>query len=267
MPLGYMLEPQPTDRCRFIDISSPIVFDVNIAAAMVGQGISAWRLLVLANNNSGPSDTIRVTGAADLAHISTPTYDSSLLSMWPSPDCGDYARVHTRIWVPAGRSEGYLRITINSTGPREPTADKTYPSGFKPVTYLDIGNLIISDGYIVGDAAAQGGTHSGINDGLSEELRRVMAEAGPVFPRIRPKSARRSFPIQLYGDNCHREARSLLAKIRRWCGVSRPIFLSENVNGIGNQMQAMVYGLFDSINDVSNDLRTATLELIITEML
>lgn len=250
MPLNYMISSdQPTDRCRFTDVTGPITFDIDLTVPMAAQGVTSWRLVSLLYNNSSSTGTWSVIGAATPAGITSPTYSSGSMSLWPSPDCHTWARVHSRLWVPAGRTEKFLRVTITDTAPRQP--DVTSASGFSTATHFDIGNLIVDFGYTTGDAGGDGGALYGSPiDGLKQEMRMVVAEGGPKFTRKRPMEQMRSFELVFTGPNAATEYYSKMSEIRRYVGSHTPIYLAEDLTGDEFQMEKQIFGLLH-LNDVS----------------
>jgi hypothetical protein len=248
MPLTYMTaSEQPTDRTRFTNVTVPIVFDVDLNAAMMAQGLSGWRLLVLAFNNSSSTGTWSIIGAADAAGIGSPTLSTGTMSLWPSTDCSSFARIHSRYWASPARTERYLRITINDTTPRQPDVTA---SGFSTATFFDIGCLLISRAYLVGEDGAGGVEYGSLVRGTDQQSRLIEAEGGPDFPRERPQKFRRSFNLIFAGENAEAEYYNRLAELELFAGNSRLVFLAHDITGTTFQMHRMVCG-FMTLMDVS----------------
>lgn len=250
MPLSYLISSdQPTDRCRFTDVTGPITFDIDLTVPMAAQGVTSWRLMALLFNNSSSTGTWSVIGAATPAGITSPTYSSGTMSLWPSPDLQTWPRIHSRLWVPAGRTEKFLRVTVNDTTPRRP--DETSASGFSTATYFDIGNLLVDFGYTTGDAGGDGGVlYSSPIDGLKQDLRVVVAEGGPKFPRQRPMEHMRSFELVFTGPNAATEYYAKMSELRRYVGQHAPVYLAEDLTATTFQMDKQIFGLMH-LSDVS----------------
>jgi len=237
MPLANMVSSQqPTDRCRFIDLGSPIEFTVDLSAAMSAQGVTSYRCIVLAYNNSSADGTFSVFGNLGFTIIDAP--------LWPTPDCGRFKRIHSYIYVPAGIPDTFLTISINDPNPRRPVISA---SGFAAADYFEIGNLLIDYGIRsdINNVVRQQGT---VTEGLDEESKLIVSEGGPTFPRIRPRSSRKSFSLRFRNKQSYRAG---MAQLRRDVGVSEAVMLIEDLNGAEFAMDGMVYGLFDGLQDVS----------------
>lgn len=237
MPLLNLISSQqPTDRCRFIDLTSPIVFTVDLTAVMAAQSVSSWRAFVLSYNNSSSTGTFSISGNLGYSLINHP--------LWPSPDCGRFKRIHSYIYVPAGVPDTILTVTINDTTPRRPVVSA---SGFTTANYFEIANLLVDYG-IRSDLSVAVRPQGTVIEGLDEEVRVVVSEGGPQFPRIRPRSARKSFSLRFRNKAAYRIG---MAQLRRDVGVSEAVMLIENLNGNQFAMDGMIYGLFDGLQDVT----------------
>lgn len=240
MPLSYLISSQqPTDRCRFIDLSAPVVFTVDITAAKIAQGVSTIRCIALLYNNASESGTFSVTG--DLG------YSNTRHLLWPSSDCADYLRIHSYIYEPNGIPDNVFTITINDTTPRKPARNA---AGYETASWFEIGNLIIDYG-ISSDLATAIRQQGTVSEGQDEEVKLVTSEGGAMFPRIRPRSNRKSFTLRFKTEAAYRAG---LAKLQRAVGISQAVCLIEDVgdtSGNGFQMQKITYGLFESLQDVS----------------
>lgn len=240
MPLNNLISSQqPTDRCRFIDLGAPIEFAVDLTAAKVAQGVSSIRCLILTHNNSSSTGTFSITGNLGYSKLNKP--------LWPSSDCADFLRIHSYIYEAQGIPDDVFTITINDTAPRKPARNA---AGYETASWFEIGNLIADFG--VGsnpiDVIRQQGT---VNEGQDEEVKQTTSEGGATFPRIRPRSGRKSFTLRFKNERAYREG---MAKLRRNVGISQAICLIEDVNdtnGNGFQMEKITYGLFESLQDVS----------------
>ena len=240
---------QPTDRTRFTNLSS-VNFDADISVAKSALGISTIRFIGLLNNNSGPDDTFSIIGSADSSSIGSPSYSSGSLPCWPSADISDKPRMHSFVFIPAGISESYFRFTINSTAPRR-VADTA--SGFRTVDYFEIGNLLISDGITSGQVltGVSGIKRGSLSEGQDEESRQVISEGGQTFSRVRPKPEIKTFSLMFKGPKADQEYRSGLAKIKRYCGVSRSVLFCDDMNADDFILDRMIYGLFQGWQDLS----------------
>lgn len=286
MPLSYLISSdQPTDNARFTSPST-IVFDIDMADAMLAQSITKWRLISLLYANSGSEDTFRVQGSTSISGLASSSYDSGFRWLWGGKDAStedpdtegyiDFARTHTLLFEPLGRTETYLRVTIHSiTSRRE--ADTA--SGFDLATYLDIGNLIVSDcitarnyDYSINGSDIKMGSYS---EGVSEEVRATISEGGPKFPRERPQSRTRTISLQFtdwgyQGSSIEDRIKFArqqyyrgLSKLHRYCGQHTPILFCEDVGyvaiagGVATVtpsdfiMERTVYGLLTGVQDVS----------------
>lgn len=239
MPLSYLISSQqPTDRCRFINLSPPIVFTVDLAAAKAAQGVSTIRCLFLGYNNSSSAGTFTVSG--NLGYSKTK-------ALWPSSDSKDYLRIHSYIYEPLGIPDNVFTITINDLAPRKAARNA---AGYDTAAWFEIGTLIADYGISSGltSSVRQQGT---VTEGQDEEAKIVTSEGGASFPRIRTRSGRKSFTLRFLNEATYRAG---MAKLRRSVGISQAIALIEDVNdthGNGFQMQKITYGLFDSLQDVS----------------
>lgn len=239
-PLNNMISSQqPTDRCRFIDLNSPIVFTVDLTAAKAAQGVSVIRCLVLTHNNASSAGTFSVTGDLGYSKLNKP--------LWPSTDSGDYLKIHSYIYEPQGIPDNVFTITINDPAPRKAARNA---AGYATAAWFEIGNLIVDYGISssIGNAIRQQGT---VSEGQDEEQKITTSEGGAVFPRIRPRSGRKSFTLRFLNESAYRGG---MAKLRRDVGISQAIMLIEDVgdtNGNGFQMQKITYGLLESLQDVS----------------
>lgn len=263
MPLVNLTKSseQPTDRCRFLNATAaPVSFDIDISDAMGAQGIDTWRIAGILYNNSGQDDTYRVTGAASPGGIGSPTYDSGTLPLWADSTYTPYPRVHTLLYVPGGRTESYLRFTFNISSPRR-RADTA--SGFAPVTYFEIGQLLIAHGAMSGDGISpltdSGIKHGSISRGQMEEARSVVAEGGPEFPRRRPSRQTKTLTmcfksrqggLEDSNNAVEQEYEATLGSIRREVGTSRAVLLCEDILSTTHRMSKTVYGIFGELSDV-----------------
>jgi len=237
MPLSYLISSQqPTDRCRFIDLGSPVSFTIDLTAAMAAQGVTSWRALVLTYNNSSADGTFSVSGNLGYSVVDKP--------LWPSPDSGSFRRIHSYIYERAGVLDPVLTITIDDPNPRKPALSA---SGFSTADYFEIGNLLVDFGIVSGldSVIRQQGT---VQEGLDEESKLIVSEGGPIFPRIRPRSARKSFNLKFLNKVAYRTG---MARLRRDVGVSEAVMLIEDLGGSSFQMDGITYGLFDGLQDVS----------------
>lgn len=240
MPLSYLISSQqPTDRCRFIDLGSPIVFTADLTVAMAAQSVTSWRVLVLTHNNSSADGTFSVSGNLGFSIINR--------HLWPSPDCTRYRRIHSYIYVPAGVPDTILTITINDPNPRKPAIN---PSGFEVADYFEIGGLLIDYG-IRSDLSQVVRPQGTVSEGLDEESKLIVSEGGPIFPRIRPRSSRKSFSLRFVNKAAYRDGMRGFGQMRRDVGVSEAVMLIENLNGVAYMMDGMTYGLFDGLQDAS----------------
>lgn len=259
MPLSYLVSSQqPTDRCRFIDLTSPITFTINLTAAMAAQNVTCWRCIALTYNNSSADGQWLVTGNLGY-NVSRARY----LPLWPSPDCTPFRRIHSYIYEPAGVTDPILTITIADPNPRKPALSA---SGFAVADYFEIGNVIVDFGIRsdIDNVVRLGGT---VSEGLDEEAKIIVSEGGPIFPRIRPRSARKSFSLKFTNKETYRSG---MAQLRRDVGISQPVLLIENLNPAVAEfaMDGITYGLFDGLQDVSlADDETFEVILKIKEML
>lgn len=242
MPLSYMISSQqPTDRCRFIDLGSPVSFTVDFTDAKAAQGVTLIRCIALLYNNSSSTGTFTVTG--NLGYSKT-------RSLWPSSDSGDYLRIHSYIYEANGISDDIFTITINDTTPRKPARNA---AGYDTASWFEIGNLIADFGVGSGMSAnAISARHKGsVSEGQDEEQKIVTSEGGATFPRIRPRSSRKSMTKRFLSEQAYREG---MAKLRRAVGTSEAVCLIEDVGdtkGNGFQMQKITYGLLEGLQDVS----------------
>lgn len=237
MPLSNLIaSQQPTDRTRFIDLISPITFTVNLTAAMAAQSVSRWRCLVLSHNNSSSSGTFSISGNLGYSLINHP--------LWPSPDCTRFKRIHSYIYVPAGVPDSVLTVTINDATPRRSVISA---SGFTTADYFEIGCLLVDFG-IRSDLSNVVRPQGTVSEGLDEESKLVTSEGGPSFPRIRPRSSRKSFSLRFRNKAAYRQG---MAQLRRDVGVSEAVMLIEGLNGNQFAMDGMTYGTFDGLQDVS----------------
>jgi hypothetical protein len=240
MPLSYLISSQqPTDRCRFIDLTSPIVFTVDLTDAKAAQDVTTIRCLALLYNNSSNTGTFTITGNLGYSKVAK--------SLWPSNDSKDYLRIHSYIYEPNGIPDNIFTITINDITPRKPARNA---AGYETASWFEIGNLIVDYGISSNLATAirQQGT---VIEGQDEEQKITISEGGATFPRIRPQSNRKSFTLRFKTEAAYRAG---MAKLRRDVGISQAICLIEDVgdvNGNGFQMQKITYGLFESLQDVS----------------
>lgn len=240
MPLSYLISSQqPTDRCRFIDLSSPIIFTVDLTEAKAAQGVSAIRCLALLYNNSSIAGTFSITGNLGYSNLNMP--------LWPSSDSKDYLRIHSYIYEPLGIPDNTLTVTINDATPRKAARNA---AGYDTATWFEIGNLIVDYGISSSfvNVIRQQGT---VVEGQDEEQKITISEGGATFPRIRPRSSRKSFTLRFKNEIAYRAG---MMKLKRDVGISQAVCLIEDVNdthGNGFQMQKIVYGLFESLQDVT----------------
>lgn len=257
MPLSYLTSSQqPTDRCRFIDLSNPIVFTADLSVVMAALGITTWRALALTHNNSSASGTFTVTGNLGFSVVNRP--------LWPSADSTRYRRIHSYLYVPAGVADTVLTITINDPSPRRPVIS---PSGFETCDYFEIGNLLTDYG-VRSDLSNVVRPQGTVSEGLDEESKIIASEGGPIFPRIRPRSSRKSFSLRFVNKAAYRDGVRGFGQMRRDTGVSQAVMLIENLNGTEYMMDGMTYGLFDGLQDVSlHDDKNFEVVVKIREML
>lgn len=240
MPLSYMVSSQqPKDRTRFIDLTAPIVFTVDITAAKIAQDVSTIRCLALLYNNGSSTGTFSVTGDLGYSNLNKP--------LWPSSDSKDYLRIHSYIYEPNGIPDNVFTITINDTTPRKPARNA---AGYDTASWFEIGNVIVDYG-ISSSLTTVIRSQGTVSEGQDEEQKIVISEGGSTFPRIRPRSNRKSFTLRFKTEQAYRAG---MAKLRRDVGISQALCLIEDVNdtnGNGFQMQKIIYGLFESLQDVS----------------
>lgn len=240
MPLSYLISSQqPKDRCRFIDPTEPIVFTVDIAAAKIAQGVGSIRCIALLYNNSSSTGTFSVTGNLGYSKINSP--------LWPSSDSQDYLRIHSYVYEPQGIPDSIFTITINDTAPRKPAKNA---AGYEIASWFEIGNLIVDYGSSSNNAnmIRPQGT---VVEGQDEEPKIAISEGGATFPRVRPRSGRKSFTLRIKNESAYRTE---IAKLRRDVGISQAVCLMEDVNdtnGNGFQMQKITYGIMESLQDVT----------------
>jgi len=240
MPLSYLISSQqPTDRCRFIDLTAPIIFTIDLTDAKAAQGVTTIRCLALLSNNSSSTGTFSVTGNLGYSNLNKP--------LWPSSDSGDFLKIHSYIYEPTGIPDDIFTITVNDATPRKPARNA---AGYDTASWFEIGNLIIDYGISsnVATSIRQQGT---VSEGQDEEQKITISEGGATFPRIRPRSNRKSFTLRFTTETAYRAG---IAKLRRDAGISQAVCLIEDVgdtNSNGFQMQKITYGLFESLQDVS----------------
>jgi hypothetical protein len=248
MPLSYMTaSQQPRDRTRFTDVADltdGFYFDVDLTTAMAAQGLSSWRVLSIIDCNAGPDDTYQITGNLG--------YDSGELFLWMSEDYATYERVPAYVWEPQGVPDTILRVTIKCPSARR--KNLTDPSGFSAVSYFDIGNLIISNGYASGDYGAD--THSrkgSVSLGLDQDVKILTSESGGKFPRMRPVSPHKAFTLTFTGTetSVKREYNLALNALRRDRGMAQALLHIDNLNSSQCKMGDITYGLFADLQDVS----------------
>jgi len=268
LPLLNMIRSeQPTDRTRFLDINAPIVFDVDLSRVMGDNNIADWRVVSLLYNNSGAGDTWQIAGADSVDNIDDPTLDTGPMPLWSDPSCVSFPRVHSNYSaITDPRPETYLRFTMSISSPR--VRDPREITGYRSVTYFEIGQLIVDFGYSNGDYSSGianldlGGIKYGsATYGLREDPRIVISEGGPRFPRIRPRARTTNHTLMFSGDFAEEEYHGLLSleQLRLSRGVSESVVLYEDlkVDNEGGgaispyQCQKTIYGLFTGLQDVS----------------
>lgn len=221
------------------------MFTIDLTAAMAAQSVSTWRCLVLTHNNSSSSGTFSISGNLG--------YSLTSQKLWPSSDCSRFPRIHSYIYVSAGVPDPVLTITINDTAPRRSVKSA---SGFTTADYFEIGNLLVDFG-IRSDLSNVVRPQGTVSEGLDEESKLIVSEGGPSFPRIRPRSSRKSFSLRFLNQAAYRAG---MSQLRRDVGVSEAIMLIESLNESQQvriidtrqfAMDGMTYGMFDGLQDVS----------------
>lgn len=261
LPLSNVQKPQPTDRCRFLDVTVDIVIDIDMSDPMSQTSTTNWRLLALLYNNSSKFGQWNVIGASDIFSLGTPSYDSGWINLWAGgavEGYDKYLRTHAFIFEPNGRPETYLRVTIQDSTPRKVARNVL---GYTDATYFEIGNVLVADPFYDVDG------YSGVNRlvgtkhanakygsrvvGLEQDLRATTAEGGPTFIRDRPASSIKAITLQFSGADAQEYYYHNFEVLRQDRRLSRPVFYCEDASSEKSRMNKCVYGTIASLQDTS----------------
>jgi hypothetical protein len=237
MPLSNLQAPQPTDKTRFTDSTSPIVITIDATAVLAAGTYTGWNYVAWLFNSSAAADTWKLEAAATISGLSAPTLSMAGLSAWPSPSLKPYyPRVHSRLYLPITHTEPVLRLTINATT--------------SPLGYLDIGRLYI--GLAVDLKTPE---RYPIAIPLPSEPERVVrSEGGQDYPRATGlDEGLQSYPVIFAGDPnlplaADRAAKAALdfyssiVRIIRLRGASRDVLIDLDPNDSTWAMEKIIYG-------------------------
>jgi hypothetical protein len=255
MPLANLALPQPTDKTRFTSVVSAISFDIDITLAKTITGATGVRLVAIPYNNASSTGTWTVIFATTQANLTSSPALTSTQNLWPCSGLEEWGvRIPSYLWIPTARTENWIRITINDTAPRKP--DAATIGAYTTATYFDIGRLIVAQAYVPGDSGGNTGSNRtgvqfGVSDGLHEEVRRVISEGGQIFPRERPRPRSKTFTLRSNGPNAEAEFLTNVEPLRRRRGVSRDVFVMEDVTATTFIPDRLIYGLMGELEDVS----------------
>lgn len=225
MPLANLQKPQPTDRCRFTDLSQVIEFDVDLTAAMASTGISQWRLVVLTHSNASDQASWRIRAATTQAGLSSsPPVDTTMITFWPAANLKPYwERIPAYYLFAADHTETWIRITID---------DSDNPDGF-----LEFGCLCVAN-----PCQPELPRKFGEMPDDTEDERVVRAEGGPEYPRASGPVTVFNLTFQAEGEGALEEVAFGLRRIKRLRGASRPVIVIDDVDDTVFAMEGFVYG-------------------------
>jgi hypothetical protein len=236
MPLGNLQTMQPTARTRFTDISSPIVFTIDMTAGFASGAYASWNYLWLGFGNFAVTDLWKIEGATTIAGLSSPTLIQAFTSCWPSPNLARFfPRRHARYFshdgggLPVGRTEKVLRVTIDAT---------SNPDGF-----LEMGRAYASDGYL-----SQYIAYPNKLPTLKEEPRIVVAEGGARYPRPSGIDSGGVLPVYLAGADARADFYGRVQAVYLLRGGTKDVLLDRNPTDADFAMHGMTYGLLTGVH-------------------
>lgn len=225
---------QPRRRWRATSLSGiDVTFD--LAAAMVATGITSYQLIALPYVSATPAATFEVftdTTQGGLASSGTADYYSGSLPVWRDTDTPRIARQHVWLWLPAPRTDSWVRIKIT---------DAANPAG-----YVDVGNAIIDLGYNPTLPLVPASPMAGVQ----EEVREVVTSVGVRHRQRRPRPRTRSFTLQAVGDSARAEFEDNVLALEELRGVSESVFVLLDHSPTSRAQNVALYGLMDRLSTV-----------------
>lgn len=259
MPLSRLQSEQPSDRCRFIDLSvdlsgnsgAYIVLDFSTAPA---PGSVNPNLLALIGSNSTSTAQIRYRAATTLAGLtSAPALDATR-AWWPRADLATigfakfpFYAIDPTIISPAAAVP--LGLGLGTAYPfwRLDLLDSLNPAG-----YLDIGRLLAASTLSLGDLPAscclfpRGAVAGGGIDPTAPVVR-LQTAGMQTYPSVRPAVVTMKFSVQYVSEAA---ALTSLEAIVRTRSNSRSVLLVLDPSDPAYLAQKSVYGLLTSLTRV-----------------
>lgn len=230
MPAANLQKFQPTDWWQTESLGSGGQYlDIEITE-LDGSGDAAWNLVSLLYTNA-TADTewrVRAAGSAG-ATTSAPTYDTGWIDHWPVAGLEDWEWTHSLLWIPAGRTEPFLRIDVRDAS----------------LSFYRSGRLYIANAW-------QPSHHVkyGWSAGHKENQRRQYAEGGAVFPRIQPRRRTLSGRFNFLDED---EMFNNAWELDRARGVSEDVLAILDPTHATHVHRWMVYGLMSDLPPIVNE--------------
>lgn len=259
MPLSRLQSEQPSDRCRFIDLSvdfsgnssAYIVLDFSTAPA---PGSVNPNLLALIGSNSTSAAQVRYRAATTLGKLtSAPAIDVSL-AWWPRADLPaiGFAKFPFYVIDPTIISPAAVNPLGLGLGTAYPFWRIDLLDPANPAGYLDVGRLLMASTLPLGGLPAscylfpRGAVAGGGIDPTSPVVR-LQTAGMQTYPSVRPATVTTKFSVQYVSEQ---SALTSLEAIIRTRSNSRSVLLILDPADPAYLAQKTTYGLLTSLTRV-----------------